>query len=157
MAEQTTTTKSDFFEVGDKTALICADPIIRDAVAAALKDLGFKFHLAETGELAIDRLRYNRYDCVIVHETFGGSVLRSNPVLAYLAPLPMGIRRFWFVCIIGSSFKTLDAMQAFSESVHLVVNPTDLSNLVAILKKGVSEFELKYHVYRSVAAAESDR
>jgi hypothetical protein len=52
------------------------------------------------------------------------------------------------VCLIGSSFKTLDAMQAFSQSVHLVLNPADLPNLLAILKKGLAEFELLYRTYK---------
>jgi DNA-binding NtrC family response regulator len=154
---ETLAVKTDFFELGEKTALICAEPGVRDVLGAALKELGFKFHQAETSELAIERLRYNRYDCVLIHESFAGSTLRTNPVLSYVAPLPMSIRRNWFVTVIGSSFKTLDAMQAFGESVHLVVNPVDLTNLVAILKKGLAEFETKYHVYRNVAAAEGDR
>ena len=44
--------KMDFFELGDKTALICADPITTEASKATLRELGFKFHTAETPELA---------------------------------------------------------------------------------------------------------
>ncbi len=43
-------------------------------------------------------------------------------------------------------------MQAYAQSVHLVVNPTDISNLGAILKKGLADFELFYRVYRDVLA-----
>ena len=46
----------------------------------------------------------------------------------------------------------LDAMQAYAQSVHLVVNPTDISNLGAILKKGLADFELFYRVYRDILA-----
>jgi CheY-like chemotaxis protein len=149
--------KVDFFEVGEKTALVCAESVLRDSLTGALGQLGFKCHQAETGDLAIERLRYNRYDCVLIHENFGGSTLRTNPVLSYIAPLPMNIRRDWYVGLIGSSFKTLDAMQAFSESVHLVLNPLDLPNIVAVLKKGLAEFELKYRVYRNVVESEAGR
>ena len=149
--------KMDFFEVGDKTALICADPAIRDAVGATLRELGFKFHTAETGDTAIERTRYNNYDCILIQETFAGSSLRSNPVLAYLAPLPMAVRRYSFVCLIGPSMKTLDAMQAFAESVQLCLNATDLPNLAAILKKGLAEFDLRYRVYKETVAAQGER
>jgi hypothetical protein len=148
-----TSDKTDFFEVGDKTSLICADPMIRDAVKATLRELGFKFHVAETPELGVDRLRYTNYDCIVVDENFAGSTLRTNAVLNYLTPLPMSQRRYSFICLIGPSFKTLDAMQAFAQSVHLVVNPADVSNLGPILKKGLVEFEVLYRAYRDTSAA----
>jgi hypothetical protein len=144
----------DFFEVGDKTALLCVDPVTTEAVQTTLKNLGFKIHSAETADVAIERLRYTQYDCLVLQESFAGSSLRSNAVLNYLMPLTMTLRRYSFVCLIGNSFKTLDAMQAFAYSVHLVVNPVDLPNLTAILKKGLTEFELLYRIYKETLAKE---
>ena len=144
--------KMDFFEVGDKTSLICADPVTTESVKATLKELGFKYHLAETPELAIERMRYTNYNCIVVHENFAGSSLRSNAVLNYLSPLPMAQRRYSFVCLIGPSVKTLDAMQAFGLSVHLTLNPLDLPNLGPILKKSLNEFESLYTAYKDTLA-----
>ena len=45
--------KMDFFELGDKTSLICGDSSTTDAAKDTLRELGFKFHTAETPELAI--------------------------------------------------------------------------------------------------------
>jgi hypothetical protein len=149
--------KMDFFEVGDKTSLICADPSVGESIRATLRELGYKFHTAETSETAIDRMRYTQYDVIIIQENFAGSSLRSNAVLNYLAPLPMAQRRYSFVCVIGPSFKTLDAMQAFQQSVHLVVNPNDLPNLTAIVKKGLAEFESVYRVYKETFAAQGEK
>ena len=145
--------KTDFFELGDKTSLICGDSSTTEAARATLRELGYKFHIAETPELAIERMRYTNYDCIIVLENFAGGSLRSNAVLNYLTPLPMAQRRFSFVCLVGPSFETLDAMQAFAQSVHLVLNPADLPNLTAILKKGLAEFELLYRAYKDTLAA----
>jgi hypothetical protein len=142
--------KMDFFELGDKTSLICGDSSTTDAAKDALRELGFKFHTAETPELAIERMRYTNYDCILVHENFAGSSLRSNAVLNFLAALPMAQRRYWFVCLVGPSFKTLDAMQAFAQSVHLVLNPVDLPNLTAILKKSLAENDLLYRSYKDI-------
>ena len=149
--------KMDFFELGDKTSLICGDSNTMEMAKATLRELGFKFHTAETPELAIERMRYTAYDCIIVHENFAGSSLRSNAILSYLTPLPMSQRRYSFVCLIGPSFKTLDAMQAFAQSVHVVVNPLDLPNLAAILKKSLAEFDLLYKVYKDVVASQAER
>jgi len=149
--------KMDFFELGDKTSLICADPNTTEVVKATLRDLGFKFHTAETPELAIERMRYTTYDCIVLHENFAGSSLRSNAVLNYLTPLPMAHRRFSFVCLIGPSFVTLDAMQAFGQSVHLVLNPADLPNMGPIMKKGLNEFESLYRAFRDTMATMGER
>lgn len=147
----------DFFELGDKTSLVCADPTTTELVRGTLRDLGYKSHVAETAEMAIERLRYTSYDVVVIHETFAGSSLRSNALLQYVATLPMAQRRYTFVCLIGPSFKTLDAMQAFSQSVHVVINPLDLPNLTAIMRKGTAEFELLYKVYRDAVLSQSGR
>jgi hypothetical protein len=149
--------KMDFFELGDKTALICADLSTNEVVKPTLRELGFKFHIAETPELAIERMRYTNYDCIIVHENFAGSSIRSNPVLSYLAPLPMAQRRYSFVCLAGPSLKTLDALQAFTQSVHLTLHPMDLPNLGPILKKSLAEFEQLYSSYKESLAALGDK
>ena len=147
----------DFFELGDKTSLICADPTTTEMVKTTLRELGFKYHTAETPELAVERIRYTNYDCIVVHENFAGGSLRSNAVLNYLSPLPMALRRYTFVCLIGPSLKTLDAMQAFVQSVHLVLSPGDLPNLGPILKKGLAEFELLYRAYKDTYAAMGEK
>src|SRR2546428_6717002 len=149
--------KADFFKLGDKTSLICADANTVEAAKATLRELGFKSHIAETPEVAVERIRYTTYDCIMVHENFAGSSLRANAVLNHLATLPMAQRRYSFACLIGPSFKTLDAMQAFTHSVHVVVNPLDLPNLAAILKKSLAEFDLLYKVYRDVVASQAER
>ena len=149
--------KVEFFEIGDKTSLICADPETTEAVKATLRELGFKYHVADTPELAVERMRYTNYDCIVVHENFAGSSLRSNPVLNYLSPLPMAQRRYSFVCLVGPSFKTLDAMQAFGQSVNLTLNPIDLPNLGPILKKGLVEFESLYRAYKDTLAMAGEK
>ena len=147
----------DFFELGDKTSLICADPLTTETVRNTLKSLGYKSHTAETSESAIDRLHYTAYDIVIIHENFAGSSLRSNALLSYLATLPMPQRRNSFVCLIGDSLRTFDAMEAFAQSVHVVVHPMDLPNFAAILRKCIAEFELLYKVYKDAVEAQSGR
>ena len=144
-----------FFELGDKTSLVCADVETTEIVRQTLKDHDYKSHFAETAEMAIERLRYTPYDIVVIHENFAGSSLRSNSLLSFLATLPMAQRRHSFVCLIGASFKTLDAMQAFSQSVHVVVNPRDLPNLPAILRKSIVEVKLLYKVYKDAVEAQS--
>ncbi len=149
--------KMEFFELGDKTALVCADPGTSEIVRSTLRDLGYKSHAAETADMAIERIRYTQYDCIFIHENFAGSSLRSNAVMNYLTPLPMAQRRSSFVCLIGPSFTTMDAMQAFAHSAHVVVNPVDVPSLAAILKKSLAEFEQLYRVYKTAYATSREK
>ena len=145
--------RMDFFEVGDRTSLVCADATVGEIVRATLRELDFKFHSADNAEIAIERIRYTAYDIILVQDDFGGTNLKSNSVLNYLSSLGMAQRRFSMVVLIGPNFKTLDAMQAFAHSVQLVVNTADLANFTAILKKSWAEFDVLYRVYKSVTVA----
>src|SRR5262245_51431809 len=145
--------KMDFFEVGDKTSLVCTDATVSEIVRATLRELDFKFHTADNAEIAIERIRYTPYDIIIVQDDFAGGNLKANAVLSYLSVLAMAQRRFSMIVLIGPTFKTLDAMQAFGYSAQLVVNTADLSNLTAILKKSWAEFDVLYRVYKSVTVA----
>jgi len=89
---------------------------------------------------------------IIIQENFAGATLKSNTVLNYVSALPMAERRYSMMVLIGESFKTLDAMQAFTHSVQLVVNVEDILNLTAILKKTWAEFESLYKTYKDVFA-----
>jgi CheY-like chemotaxis protein len=140
----------EFFEVGDRTALICDDGPSRDQLQATVEGLEFKCHVAESAERALEQLTYMTYDLIVIAEGFAGSTRESNSTLSYLARLPMAQRRDSYVVLIGDSYRTLDAMQAFSESVHLVVNPTDMSNFEAILKKGLADFGRFYAIFKTV-------
>ena len=45
--------KLEFFELGDKTSLICCDAATTETIKEILKELGYKFHAAETPERVI--------------------------------------------------------------------------------------------------------
>jgi hypothetical protein len=62
----------------------------------------------------------------------------------------MGQRRYSYTVLIGTSVRTLDAMQAFANSVHLVVNSTDIGNVGPVLKRGLADFDRLYATYRNV-------
>ena len=98
--------KTEFFTLDDRASLICGDSSTVDAAKDTLRELGFKFHTAETPELAIERIRYTDYDCIILDENFAGSSLRSNAVLNFLNALPMrGVFHYQPCHIFCSSLK----------------------------------------------------
>ena len=140
----------EFLEVGDKGALICGDIPEVDVLRATLQDMEFKCHVAATPEQAIERMTYTSYDALLVCEDIGGSTLESNTVVQHLISMPMAQRRNSYTVLIGESLRTLDAMQAYINSVHLVVNPADIGSIGPILKKGLADFDRLYATYVGV-------
>jgi hypothetical protein len=66
--------------------------------------------------------------------------------------MPMSIRRYMYVALLGRTYKTFDNMAAFARSVNVVVNLNDLPHLQAILRKGITENNEFYRVFREMLA-----
>ena len=136
-----------------RLALVCEDAPERQAIVkAALDQIGFTMHLATSAEEAIERLRRDAYEIVVVNEQFQGASPLDNAVLASIRQMVMPVRRYMFVALLGRAYKTFDNMMAFARSVNTVVNLNDLPHLAAILVKGVNENNQFYRVFREVLA-----
>jgi hypothetical protein len=107
--------------------------------------MGYIAHSLPSPQHALQRLRFNQYDIIILADVVGGQA--PNPVASYLAKLNMNTRRDTFVVLVGEQFKTADQWQAFVESVDLVCHAADLLQLPVILKRALSEHERFYKVF----------
>jgi CheY-like chemotaxis protein len=147
MPEPTTT--QDFGT--QRFVLVCVSASERQGVIrAALEQLGFTMFVAKTAEEAIDRLRRDTFEIAIIDEQFGGGSALDNEILHAMHSMPMSMRRYIFVVLLGRQYKTFDNSMAFARSVNVVVNPNDLPHLPAILRKGVTENNEFYRVFREM-------
>jgi hypothetical protein len=94
---------------------------------------------------ALQRLRFNQYHVILLDDDFEGR--SPNPVAEYLAGLNMNIRREMFVVLIGQRFKTADHLQAFKESVNLILHPDDLPQLPTFLARAMTDHQRFYKVF----------
>jgi hypothetical protein len=60
----------------------------------------------------------------------------------------MSIRRQTFVALVTERFRTMDNMAAFTKSVNMTINATNLDNAATILKEGVEDNRAFYHIFR---------
>ena len=142
-----TTNAQDFGN--QRLVLVCVDAPERQAVIkAALEQLGFTMYASKTAEDAVERLRRETFEVAIVDEQFQGGNALDNEVLTAFLNMPMSTRRYMFVALLGRTYKTFDNMMAFARSVNVVVNLNDLPHLPAILRKGVTENNEFYRVFR---------
>jgi predicted Zn finger-like uncharacterized protein len=133
-----------------RLAMVCVDQLHGQMrVKTALAELGYTVHIVNDPKEAIDRLWQQPYGLVILHEEYGGAA-DDNGVLKILQPMPMSIRRFMYVGLIGKQYRTMDPTAAFAKSVNFVVAETELSNLKAIVQEAVADHDRFYRVFREV-------
>jgi hypothetical protein len=136
----------DYLSPGQSAALLCLSRAeSRGEVRSILKSLGYVVDMPATTDHALQQLRFNQYQVILLDDDFGGKP--SNPIAGYLAGLNMNIRREMFVVLIGQRFKTADHLQAFMESVNLILHPDDLPQLVMLLTRGLRDQERFYKVF----------
>jgi CheY-like chemotaxis protein len=136
-----------------RLALVCEDaPERQTVIKAALEQIGFAMIAPKNSDDAIERIRRDAYEVVIVDEQYQGSSPLDNRVMAAIRLMPMSQRRWMFVTLLGTEFKTFDNAMAFARSVNVVVNLNDLPHLPAILKKGITDHVEFYRTFRQVLA-----
>jgi hypothetical protein len=64
--------------------------------------------------------------------------------------MPMHQRRHATIVLFGTSYQTFTPMQAFQQSVHAVINSSELFLLKQLIEKAVADNSLFLHSYREV-------
>ena len=137
--------KFDFVSATDKPALLAfSSPEWLDA--ATHSDFLIRFSQV-------------RYQVVILEELFAANNIGENLTLQALQGMPMSQRRNATVILFGESFQTFTPMQAFQQSVHAVINSSELFLLKQLIEKAVADNNIFLHSYqeaqvRAHAAAE---
>jgi hypothetical protein len=133
----------------DRPALLALSTLeALEGAQRTLSEMGYKVHAAANQEEF--ETRYNRvtYQIVILEETFAGGNLLENPTLYWVQNLPMSQRREATIFLLGENLETLNALQAFSLSVHCVINYNEFHMLAELVHKTVAENELFLTTYR---------
>jgi hypothetical protein len=146
--------ENEFFDIGDKTALVCVDHLqYQKLVVPQIADLGYKIHLGLFEEDVLLKLATYNYNVVVVYENFKRASADENPILRELVKRPGALRRQHFVVLLSHRGVTNDPMLAFTRSVDLVVNIEDLPNLKPVLRRGVAHHAELYQPFRDVISA----
>jgi hypothetical protein len=132
--------ESNFFDLGDKTALVCIDhPQYQKLIVPQLVDLGYKVHLGLFEDDVLLKLATYSYNVVIIYENFKGASGGENPILNEMVRRASPLRREHFVVLLTQRNPTNDAMSAFVQSVDQILNISDIANFKAVLRRGVAQ------------------
>ncbi|SRR5260221_9738750 len=145
--------KFEFISATDKPALLAfSTPEWLEAAKSALHELGYKVHTAATHGDFLIRFSQIRYQVVIVEELFAANHISENLTLQTLQNMQMSQRRHATVILFGDSFQTFTPMQAFQQSVHAVINTSELFLLKQLIEKAVADNTLFLHSFREAQA-----
>jgi len=141
----------DFVGSTDKPALIAfSTPEWLNEAKAALEELGYKVHTAATHSDFLTRFTQVRYQVVIVEELFGAHIPDENLTLKSLQTMAVSQRRHATVLLIGNDFQTFTPMEAFKNSVHAVINSSELFLLKQLVEKAVADNTTFLQSFRDV-------
>ena len=141
----------DFIGPNDQPALLAiTSPEALNAVKAAMARMGYKPHVVETHAQFETRYHQVSYQVVVLEENFAGGNVLDNPSLQMVQALPMSQRRHATFFLIGPTFESLNTLQAFSQSVHCVLNFNELPMLADVMHKTMAENEVFLATFREV-------
>ena len=141
--------KFEFIGTNDKPALLAfSTPEWTDAARTALEELGYKVHTAATHGDFLVRFTQARYQVVVIEERFAANDITENLTLQAVQKMPMNERRHCTFVLFGESFQTFTPMQAFQQSVHAVINASELFLLKQLIEKTVADNNFFLNNYR---------
>lgn len=134
----------------NRRALICVQPERREQIARALVDDEYQVYVAGDTSQAIERMREEQMDVVILEQDFDpvekGAAFVTNEINALH---PAKRRRLMFVQL-SQKARTMDTHAAFVNNVNLVVNINDIEHLSHALERAIRDFN---ELYRDFNAA----
>jgi len=119
-----------------------------EAARTALAELGYKVHTAATHGDFLIRFSQVRYQLVIIEERFAANDITENLTLQAIQQMSMAQRRHATIVLLGDSFQTFTPMQAFQQSVHAVINSSEMFLIKQLIEKAMADNTLFLHSYR---------
>jgi hypothetical protein len=143
--------ETNFVTAADKPALIAfSTPEWLETAKTTLQELGYKVHTAATHTDFLARFSQIHYQVVVLEELFGANTIEENLTLKALQEMPMNQRRHATIVLLGNSFQTFMPMEAFKQSVHAVINSSEMFLLKQLVEKVVAENNLFLQNFREV-------
>jgi hypothetical protein len=132
-----------------ETAMVCEqDPVVREKIDSRVKKIGIEVVNPSTFQEALRYMRFHIFDIIIVDEDFDTGIWEVNNVLRFLEGLSMIVRRQSYVVLISNIYTTGDNLHAYSKSVNLIINKSELDESELIMRRAMAEHKDFYHVFK---------
>ena len=136
-----------------RRALVCVTPAHREALAQQLADSNYQVFVADDTSQAIERMREEHMDVVILDPGFDPVEQGAAFVTREVNIMRPAERRRLFFVHLNASLRTLDAHAAFVNNVNMVVNPADIEIMPQALERALRDFKELYREFNLAVSA----
>jgi len=127
-----------------RKALVCIPEDKRELVARSLAENGYQVFVAQDTSQAVDRMRENLLDVVLLDQRFDPVEQGTIFVTREVNILRPAQRRRLFFVLLSTSLRTMDAHAAFLNNVNAIININELEELPALIEHRVREYNELY-------------
>jgi predicted Zn finger-like uncharacterized protein len=127
-----------------RKALVCTSEPYREVAARKLSETGCEVFVAEDTRQAVETMRANKMDVVLLEPQFDLAEQGSAFVIREINILRPPQRRRLFFVLLSPSLRTMDAHAAFLSNVNVVVNTADVEELPRIMEVALREYNELY-------------
>ena len=127
-----------------RRVLVCTAQPHRELIARQLAQKGYQVFVAQDAGQAIDRMRENPLDVVLLDYEFDSADQGAAFVTREVNILRPPQRRRVFFVLLSPTLRTMDAHAAFLHNANAVVNLRDVEDLHGILEVALREFNELY-------------
>ena len=130
-----------------RKALVCTSEPYHELVARKLSEVGCQVFVAEDTRQAIETMRANKMDVVVLEPQFDPAEQGSVFVIREINVMRPPQRRRLFFVLLTPSLRTMDAHAAFLNNANEVVNVADVEDLPRIMEVGLREYNELYREF----------
>lgn len=127
-----------------RRALVCTAQAHREAIAGQLTKNGYQVFVAQDTGQAVERMRENQLDVVLLDSDFDAAEQGAPFVTREVNVLRPAQRRRLFFVLLSPQQRTMDAHAAFLLNVNAVVNLKEAGDLFGILEHALREYNELY-------------
>ncbi|MDQ1638561.1 MAG: hypothetical protein QOF62_1900 [Pyrinomonadaceae bacterium] len=133
-----------------RKALVCVLEESRESVARALTDNGYKVFVANDTRQAVDRMRENELDVVVLDARFDPVEQGTVYVTREISILRPAQRRRVFFVLLSPSLRTMDPHAAFLNNVNAIINLNELDEMPRLIEHRLREYNELYKDFNHV-------
>lgn len=130
-----------------RRVLVCVEEAHRDALASNLAKSECKVYVAENKAQAIERMRSERMNIIILSPNFDTAEQGATFLTREIHALRPSERRRIFFVRFSDKERTLDAHAAFLNNVNLIVNTDDIENMTPALERALRDYNDVHRSY----------
>lgn len=127
-----------------RKALVCTSEVYQEAIARHLTKNGYQVFVAQDTSQAIDRMRENQLEVVLLEQDFDAAEQGAAFVTREVNVLRPAQRRRVFFVLLSQVQRTMDAHAAFLHNVNAIVNFKEIDDLFGILEHAFRDYNELY-------------